>query len=277
MPVLHTTFALAGAVERKLRLAHAKNVSSFQRSSVLQNSGAKVRHALSLPMLIGYARVSTVQHNLDRQLGALRVAGCVKIFSEKASGKAVEGRPALARAIDTLGTGDVLVLSEWDRCTRSMIDGIGIMQRVAARGAAIKVLDKPHLDLTTKLGQGLLALLSALAEDERERIIQRRERWPACCEEGRHKVRKEAKAQRGTTNTGTRTTSTRREASGCGGGDELSPHHHFKVALRKIMSARGFTTFSNVENTRNPSAQLIVASRYALLRVLSQSPVSSCN
>jgi DNA invertase Pin-like site-specific DNA recombinase len=124
-------------------------------------------------MLIGYARVSTVQQNLDRQLGALRAAGCVKIFSEKASGKAVEGRPALARAIDTLGTGDVLVLSEWDRCTRSMIDGIGIMQRVGARGAAIKVLDKPHLDLTTKLGQGLLALLSALAEDERERIVKR--------------------------------------------------------------------------------------------------------
>jgi DNA invertase Pin-like site-specific DNA recombinase len=54
-----------------------------------------------------------------------------------------------------------------------MIDGITIMQRVAARGAAIKVLDKPHLDLTTKLGQGLLALLSALAEDERERIVKR--------------------------------------------------------------------------------------------------------
>ena len=83
------------------------------------------------------------------------------------------GRPQLERAIDALGTGDVLVLSEWDRCTRSMIDGINIMQRVAARGAAIKVLDKPHLDLTTKLGQGLLALLSALAEDERERIVKR--------------------------------------------------------------------------------------------------------
>jgi DNA invertase Pin-like site-specific DNA recombinase len=124
-------------------------------------------------MLIGYARVSTVQQNLDRQLGALRAAGCIKIFAEKASGKAVEGRPALARAIDALGTDDVLVLSEWDRCTRSMMDGINIMQRVAARGAAIKVLDKPHLDLTTKLGQGLLALLSALAEDERERIVGR--------------------------------------------------------------------------------------------------------
>ncbi len=124
-------------------------------------------------MLIGYARVSTIQQNLDRQLGALRACGCERIFSEKASGKDVSGRPELERAIDTLGAGDVLVLAEWDRATRSMFDGITIMQRVHAREAAIKVLDKPHLDLTTKIGQGFLAFLSALAEDERERIIKR--------------------------------------------------------------------------------------------------------
>ena len=124
-------------------------------------------------MLIGYARVSTVHQNLDRQLGVLRAAGCKRIFAEKASGKDVKGRPELEKAIDTLGKGDVLVLAEWDRATRSMFDGITIMQRVHARDAAIKVLDKAHLDLTTKLGQGFLAFLSALAEDERERIHKR--------------------------------------------------------------------------------------------------------
>lgn len=124
-------------------------------------------------MLIGYARVSTVHQNLDRQLAALRAAGCKSIFAEKASGRDVKGRPELERAIDALGTGDILVLAEWDRATRSMFDGITIMQRVHARGATIKVLDKPHLDLTTKIGQGFLAFLSALAEDERERIVKR--------------------------------------------------------------------------------------------------------
>ena len=89
--------------------------------------------------LIGYARVSTIHQNLDHQLGA----------------------------------NDVLVLAEWDRATRSMMDGITIMQRVHARGAAIKVLDKPHLDLTTKIGQGFIAFLSALAEHERGRIHKR--------------------------------------------------------------------------------------------------------
>jgi DNA invertase Pin-like site-specific DNA recombinase len=133
--------------------------------------------------LIGYARVSTIQQNLDRQLGALRAAGCKTIFAEKASGRDTKGRPELVRAIDALGAGDVLVLGEWDRATRSMFDGITIMQRVHARGAAIKVLDKPHLDLTTKIGQGFLALLSALAEDERERILKR-------ANEGRRAARK---------------------------------------------------------------------------------------
>ena len=66
-------------------------------------------------------------------------------------------RPELERAINGLGTGYVLVLAEWDRCTRSMIDGIDIIERLHARGALIKVLDKP---------KGFLAFLSALAQDE---------------------------------------------------------------------------------------------------------------
>lgn len=121
-------------------------------------------------MKIGYARVSTPDQNLERQIGALRAAKCEKIFREKASGKSTRDRPELEKALDALGTGDVLVVAEWDRATRSMLDGIAIMERVHARGAAIKVLDKPHLDLTTTLGKGLLAFLSALAQDERERI-----------------------------------------------------------------------------------------------------------
>ncbi|MCE8000870.1 MAG: recombinase family protein [Rhodobiaceae bacterium] len=124
-------------------------------------------------MLIGYARVSTPTQNLDRQIAALRDAGCELIFREKASAKNVRSRPELEKAIDRLGSEDVLIVAEWDRATRSMLDGIELMQRIADRGAAIKVLDKPHLDLTTPIGQGLLALLSAMAEDERQRIVRR--------------------------------------------------------------------------------------------------------
>jgi DNA invertase Pin-like site-specific DNA recombinase len=84
-----------------------------------------------------------------------------------------QGRPQLEKAIDALGTGDVLVVAEWDRATRSMMDGVAIIDRVLARGALVKVLDKAHLDLTSTIGKGLLAFLSAIAQDERERITRR--------------------------------------------------------------------------------------------------------
>ena len=124
-------------------------------------------------MKIDYARISSQGQNLDRQIGALNAEEVDKIFREKASAKTVKGRPQLEKAIDALGTDDVLIIAEWDRATRSMMDGITIIQRVADRGATVKVLDKPWLDLTTPMGKGILAFLSALAEDERERIIKR--------------------------------------------------------------------------------------------------------
>ena len=114
---------------------------------------------------IGYARVSSVNQKLDRQLGALRAEECTWIYKEKVSGKSLKDRPQLERAIGALGTGDVLVVAEWDRATRSMMDGIAIIDRVLARGALVKVLDKPHLDLTTTMGKGILAFLSAIAQD----------------------------------------------------------------------------------------------------------------
>jgi DNA invertase Pin-like site-specific DNA recombinase len=85
----------------------------------------------------------------------------------------MKNRPELEKAIDQLGTGDILIVAEWDRATRSMFDGIEIIKRIHARGALIKVLDKPHLDLTTPLGRGFIAFLSAMTEDERGRILKR--------------------------------------------------------------------------------------------------------
>ena len=134
-------------------------------------------------MKFGYARVSTTAQNLDRQIAALRHAGCDEIFRETASGKNVSGRPKLEKAIDALGLGDTLVVAEWDRATRSMMDGIQIIQRIAQRDAYITVLDKPHLDLSTPLGRGFLAFLSAMAEDERNRLLKR-------ADEGRTLARK---------------------------------------------------------------------------------------
>jgi hypothetical protein len=77
----------------------------------------------------------------------------------------------------------MLVLAEWDRCTRSMTDGIAIIERVHRRGAFVKVLDRDYLDLSKPINRGILAFLSALAEDERHRILRR-------ANEGRVEARK---------------------------------------------------------------------------------------
>jgi DNA invertase Pin-like site-specific DNA recombinase len=121
---------------------------------------------------IGYARVSGTGQSLDRQIAALRAEQCDVIFRE---GQRPEHQEQAGgrESHDELGTGDVLVLAEWDRATRSMFHGLDIIQRVAARAALVKVLDRAYLDLTSTIGKGILAFLSALAQDERERILAR--------------------------------------------------------------------------------------------------------
>jgi DNA invertase Pin-like site-specific DNA recombinase len=123
--------------------------------------------------LIGYARVSTQSQDLARQLKALKRAGCARIYSDTASGKTLAGRPELAAALDVLDRGDKLVIAEWDRATRSMWDGLQIIKAIIDAGAVIKVLDRSYIDLTTPIGRGFMAMMSAMAEDERLRIIKR--------------------------------------------------------------------------------------------------------
>ena len=123
--------------------------------------------------LIGYARVSTQSQDLARQTKALKRLGCAAIYADKASGKSMAARPELARALDDLDSGDELVIAEWDRATRSMWDGLQIIKAVIDAGAAIKVLDRSYIDLATPMGRGFMAMMSAMAEDERLRIIKR--------------------------------------------------------------------------------------------------------
>ncbi len=120
--------------------------------------------------LIGYARVSTQQQDLARQTKALKRLGCAVIYSDTASDKSMAGRPQLACALDDLGTSDELVIAEWDRATRSMWDGLQIIKAVIDAGAAIRVLDRSYIDLTTPMGRGFMAMMSAMAECRRARF-----------------------------------------------------------------------------------------------------------
>jgi DNA invertase Pin-like site-specific DNA recombinase len=103
---------------------------------------------------------------------ALKAERCAGIFTDTVSGKGLQGRPELARTIVGLAPGDVLVLAEWDRATRSMWDGLQIVKQLLDADATIRVLDFPSLDLSTPEGRGFLALFSAMAERERMRIVK---------------------------------------------------------------------------------------------------------
>ncbi len=122
---------------------------------------------------IGYARVSTVQQDLTRQLIALEKEKCDRVFSDKASGATMKGRPQLDAALKALRPGDEFVIAEWDRATRSMWDGLQIIRTIMDAEATVFVLDKPTIDLRTPMGRGFMALFSAMAEDDRERMKKR--------------------------------------------------------------------------------------------------------
>jgi DNA invertase Pin-like site-specific DNA recombinase len=68
-------------------------------------------------MILGYARVSTADQNLDAQLDALKAAGAEKIFSDRISGS-LRHRPELDRLLEQLRDGDVVVVSKYDRLAR---------------------------------------------------------------------------------------------------------------------------------------------------------------
>jgi Resolvase, N terminal domain len=74
------------------------------------------------------------------------------------------GRPELALALADLDEGDELVIAEWDRATRSMWDGLQIIKAVIDAKASIRVLDRSYIDLTSPIGRGFMAMLSARAQ-----------------------------------------------------------------------------------------------------------------
>ena len=117
--------------------------------------------------------MSTLHQNLARQIAMLKAAGCRKIFTEKQSGRNTKNRPQLRHALAALTEKDVFVVAEWDRATRSMMDGLNLMMKVHQQGATIKVLDRTGLDLTTPIGRAVLGVISAIAEEERERTLAR--------------------------------------------------------------------------------------------------------
>ncbi len=99
-------------------------------------------------MIIGYARVSTTGQNLEGQTDLLTQNGCERIYSEKISGVKKE-RPQLDRMMDSLRSGDTVIITELTRLGRSVKELLSIIERIHEAGASIKSLRETWLDTTT--------------------------------------------------------------------------------------------------------------------------------
>ena len=139
--------------------------------------------------VFGYARVSTEQQNLDRQLDMLQKYGVDFIYNEKMTGTK-RNRPELEKLLERLTEGDTVVVESLSRLGRSTKDLIWLMETFNSKGVNLVSL-KESIDTTTSTGKLLFTLISALAQFERDVLADRtREGLAAARARGRKGGRK---------------------------------------------------------------------------------------
>lgn len=122
-------------------------------------------------MLIGYARVSTQDQNLDLQQKALKHAGCEKIYEDKISGLRAD-RPGLEQALEQLREGDTFVVWKLDRLGRSVKNLIEFTAKLEKTKVHFKSLTD-HIDTSSPMGRFFFHVMASLAQMERELIVER--------------------------------------------------------------------------------------------------------
>ncbi|MCL6486674.1 MAG: recombinase family protein [Janthinobacterium lividum] len=122
-------------------------------------------------MLIGYARVSTQDQNLDLQIDALTKAGCKKVFDDKISGSRAE-RPGLSKVLEMLREGDTLVVWKLDRLGRSVKNLVDLVGELHKQDIQFKSLTDA-IDTGTPSGRFFFHVMASLAEMERELTVER--------------------------------------------------------------------------------------------------------
>ncbi|MGS0979332.1 recombinase family protein [Burkholderia glumae] len=123
-------------------------------------------------MMIGYARVSTGDQNLDLQIQALERLGCDKIYNDRGVSGAASSRPGLDRAMARLRPGDTLAVWRLDRLGRSLPHLVQLLERLGQREVAFHSVTE-HIDTGSSGGRLVFHFMAALAEFERSLISER--------------------------------------------------------------------------------------------------------
>lgn len=145
---------------------------------------------------VGYARTSTVDQDagLEAQLRDLAKTGCEKLFSEKVS--RVAKRPQLDAVISYCREGDTFTVTKIDRLARSVADLLAIIERLTVKGVRVRILS-PDLDTANATGKLMLNIFAAVAQFEREIMLERqREGIAKAKKENKYKGRKPISADK---------------------------------------------------------------------------------
>lgn len=121
--------------------------------------------------IFGYARVSTEQQNLDRQIDALKRYGVEIIYNEKMTGTKRD-RPELNKLLERLAPGDTVVIESLSRLGRSTKDLLELMELFDSKGVNVVSL-KERIDTTSSTGKLVFTIMSAIAQFERDIIADR--------------------------------------------------------------------------------------------------------
>jgi DNA invertase Pin-like site-specific DNA recombinase len=143
-------------------------------------------------MIKAYIRVSSESQNTARQKKSLKAAGCEVFYEEKVSGKNTD-RPELQRMLAELEEGDVVIVHEISRLSRSVKDLIDIVEQIKDKGASLKSLGEAWLDTSSDnpMNEFLLNIFGSLAQLERGLTLKRqREGIEIAKKEGKFKGRK---------------------------------------------------------------------------------------
>jgi DNA invertase Pin-like site-specific DNA recombinase len=116
--------------------------------------------------IIGYARVSTTSQNLDAQIDALKQAGCAKTFTDKESG-VKSSRTGWDGLLAYIRPGDMLVITELSRMSRSLMHLLEIVKILEERNVELKSL-RENIDTSTATGRGFLSIMGVISQMERE-------------------------------------------------------------------------------------------------------------